>query len=113
MLPVALEEARRDIDLQLGGERLHRLDAGVLVQRRGGREGGQFLRLAKIRPFEQFRRQDDLGAMLRRLADMRSNGLNVRSRVGGKVALDRGDGDVLGHASILRPNRAATATISR
>jgi hypothetical protein len=107
MLPIAFEKAGGDIDLQFRRERLHREDAWVFSDGFGGFEPAEFLFLAEIRPFKQFGRQDDLRAMLRRLADMRLN----RGEVGGKRAreraLDGGDGDGLGHAKT--PLRRALA----
>ena len=63
MMPVALEEAGRDRDLQLGGQRLHRPDRGMVLRRAGQREQRLVFDLAEIGAGEQLGRKHHLGAL--------------------------------------------------
>lgn len=54
MRPILLEEAGRDRNFELRGERLHRLDAGMVGGRVGASEQRLFFDLAEIGAFKQF-----------------------------------------------------------
>jgi len=63
MRAVGLEEAGRDADVQLGGERPHRQHRRMRVGGAGGAEQAFVLGLAEIGAFEQFGRQHHLRAL--------------------------------------------------
>src|SRR3546814_3705746 len=71
MRPVLFEEAGRDRNLVLRGERPHRGDAGMVGGRARGREQRLFLDLAVIGAFEKLGGQADLRALCRRCLDKR------------------------------------------
>ena len=93
MRPVRLEEAGRDVDAQLRGERLHRAHRRMLGGRPGIGEQALILDPAEIFALEKFGGQDDLRTLRRRLADEARHVGDVAVDVGGEAKLQRGDGD--------------------
>ena len=96
MMPVGLEEAGRDIDLELGRELLHRQHRGMLRRRQRPGEVALVLGAAEVMPLEQLGRQDQLRAAAMRLAHQIRHVADVFGRILAKGELQRGDGE-LGH----------------
>src|SRR5689334_9473434 len=94
--PIQLEKARRDPDLQLLRELLHRADRRVLGSGLGGREQALILDPAEVWAFEQFWGKHDLGTLVRRLAHELADGADIRVEVVREGELQRSDGQ-LGH----------------
>ena len=111
--PVGLEEAGRDPDLQLLGQRLHRQHRGMLGGRHRCREQALVLDPAEIGAFEQLGREHDLGALARRFADQLGHGADVGAGIFGERELQRGDGDGHGRASTRGAPLRATRSSHR
>src|SRR5690606_12140633 len=94
---LALEDGDGQYDAQLPGHGLKLGHGRMLAPRIGGAEPLFLLRDAEIRPLEQLRGQDDLGALGRRLADEADGLVDVRLHVLAVRGLDGGDGDLTGH----------------
>src|SRR3712207_7298573 len=98
MRAIELEEARRDQNLQLRRQLLHRDDGGMLLRRPRPREQALVLLATEVGSLKQFGREHDLSALARRLAHELGHGADVRVRVVAEGELQCGNGE-LGHRS--------------
>ncbi len=81
MVLIRLEKAGRDVDLEFRRKTLHRLHRRMLRRRQSAGEMALVLGAAEIMAFEQFGREDQLGALAGRLAHQLGDG--------GDILLDR------------------------
>ncbi len=96
MVALRLEEAGRDVDLELGGELLHRRHRGMPVDGQSAGEMALVLGAAEIMALEQLRRKDQLRAAPGRLAHQLGDGGDILLDVVGEGELEGGDGEA-GH----------------
>ena len=95
-----LVHAERQDHFQLGGQLAEVVDGRVAVERAGPVEVlGEHV-LAEVRPFEQLRKEHDLGALRGRVADEPFGGLDVGVDLLGHRHLHRGHGEL--HEVMLR-----------
>ena len=110
VMPVALEEAGRDRDLELRGERLHRDDRGMLGGRPGEREQRLVLHLAEIAGRENSSGGRTICAPLPAACSTRAETAAMFSRSScDEVELERSAATVHGHARLSRTARAVTS----
>ncbi len=77
MVPIRLEKAGRDVDLEFRRKALHRLHRRMLTRRQGASEVALVLSPAEITAFEQFGREDQLGALASRVAHQLGDGGDI------------------------------------